>query len=60
LHGRVHHEFRLRKAWKNRDLTGVVKMPYYLFRMMQTELQLRIFVLKSSRLENPLMVRGDE
>ena len=60
LHGRVHHEFRLRKAWKNRDLMGVVKTPYYLFRMMQTELQLRIFVLKSSRLENPLMVHGDE
>jgi anaerobic magnesium-protoporphyrin IX monomethyl ester cyclase len=41
LHGRVHHEFRLRKAWKNRDWKGIVKTPYYLFGMTQTELRLR-------------------
>ena len=41
LHGRVHHEFRLRRAWKNHDWKGIVKTPYYLFGITQTELRLR-------------------
>ncbi len=41
LHGRVHFEFRLRRAWKNHDWKGIVKTPYYLFGMTQTELRLR-------------------
>ncbi len=49
LHGRVHHEFRLRKAWRNRDWKGVIKTPYYLFKMMQTELRSRTISVSSSR-----------
>jgi anaerobic magnesium-protoporphyrin IX monomethyl ester cyclase len=41
LHGRVHHEFRLRKAWRSRDLRGMVRSPYYMFGMARTELKLR-------------------
>ena len=41
LHGRVHHEFRLRKAWRNRDLRGMIRSPYYLFGLARTELRLR-------------------
>jgi anaerobic magnesium-protoporphyrin IX monomethyl ester cyclase len=43
LHGRVHYEFRLRKAWKNHDWLGIFKTPYYLFGISQTELRLRAF-----------------
>jgi anaerobic magnesium-protoporphyrin IX monomethyl ester cyclase len=41
LHGRVHYEFRLRKAWKNRDWKNIAKTPFYLFGLTQTELRLR-------------------
>ena len=41
LHGRVHYEFRLRRAWKNHDWKGIAKTPYYLFGISQTELRLR-------------------
>ncbi len=43
LHGRVHHEFRMRRAWRNRDLRGIIRTPYYLFGMARTELKLRRF-----------------
>jgi len=49
LHGRVHHEFRLRKAWRNHDWNGIIKTPFYLLKMMQTELRLRAISVSSSR-----------
>jgi len=45
LHGRVHHEFRLRKAWKNHEWKGILKTPYYLYKIILTELRLRAFVV---------------
>ncbi|MFN8434410.1 MAG: radical SAM protein [Anaerolineales bacterium] len=44
LHGRVHHEFRLRKAWKKKELRGMLLSPYYLFGWMRAEIRLRNFV----------------
>jgi anaerobic magnesium-protoporphyrin IX monomethyl ester cyclase len=41
LHGRVHHEFRMRRAWRNGDLQGMVRTPYYLLGMVRAELKLR-------------------
>ena len=43
LHGRVHHEFRLRRAWRKNDLRGIVRTPYYLLGIARTELRLRSF-----------------
>jgi radical SAM superfamily enzyme YgiQ (UPF0313 family) len=43
LHGHVHHEFRLRKAWRNRDLRGMIRSPYYLLGLTRTEFGLRHF-----------------
>jgi radical SAM superfamily enzyme YgiQ (UPF0313 family) len=42
LHGRVHHEFRLRRAWKKREWKRVMRTPYYLFGMVVSELRLRM------------------
>ncbi|MBK6794249.1 MAG: B12-binding domain-containing radical SAM protein [Anaerolineales bacterium] len=44
LHGRVHHEFRLRKAWKKTDLRGMLLSPYYLLGWTRAEVRLRNFV----------------
>ncbi|MEK6750881.1 MAG: radical SAM protein [Chloroflexota bacterium] len=44
LHGRVHHEFRLRRAWRKNDLRGIVRTPYYLLGMMRSEMKLRSFL----------------
>ncbi len=44
LHGRVHHEFRLRRAWRKNDLRGIVRTPYYLLGMARTEMRLRSFL----------------
>jgi anaerobic magnesium-protoporphyrin IX monomethyl ester cyclase len=41
LHGRVHHEFRLRHAWHSMDLRGILRSPYYLLGWARTELKLR-------------------
>jgi anaerobic magnesium-protoporphyrin IX monomethyl ester cyclase len=41
LHGRVHHEFRLRRAWRTMDLHGLLRIPYYLLGWVRTELKLR-------------------
>ncbi len=43
LHGRVHHEFRMRRAWSRRDLRGIIRIPYYLLGWLRTELKLRSF-----------------
>ncbi|HNB35461.1 MAG TPA: radical SAM protein, partial [Anaerolineales bacterium] len=44
LHGRVHHEFRLRKAWKKMELRGMALSPYYVLGWTRAELRLRTFV----------------
>jgi len=59
LHRRVHHEFRLRKAWKNLDWKGIIKTTYYLFIMMQTELRLRAISVSSPQLVNSRNIHGD-
>ena len=41
LHGRVHHEFRMRRAWRKHELRGMVRTPYYLLGMMWSEMKLR-------------------
>ena len=44
LHGRVHHEFRLCRAWRKNDLRGIVRTPYYLLGMARAEMRLRSFL----------------
>jgi len=44
LHGRVHYEFRLRHVWRTRDWLRLMRIPYYIVGMTQSELQLRTFV----------------
>lgn len=41
LHGRVHHEFRLRRAWRLGNLRGLMRIPYYLAGLCKTEFLLR-------------------
>jgi anaerobic magnesium-protoporphyrin IX monomethyl ester cyclase len=41
LHGRVHHEFRMRRAWNRMDLRGIIRTPYYLLGWLRTEIKLR-------------------
>jgi hypothetical protein len=41
LHGRVHHEFRMRRAWSRMDLRGIIRSPYYLLGWLRTEWKLR-------------------
>jgi anaerobic magnesium-protoporphyrin IX monomethyl ester cyclase len=42
LHARVHHEFRLRNAWRRRDARRLLKAPYYLLGIARTNLRLRL------------------
>jgi anaerobic magnesium-protoporphyrin IX monomethyl ester cyclase len=44
LHGRVHHEFRMRRAWRTADLHGMIRTPYYVLGMVRAELKLRTLV----------------
>lgn len=44
LHGRVHYEFRLRKAWKRFELRGILLSPYYLLGWARTEMKLRSYI----------------
>ncbi|HEX8991552.1 MAG TPA: radical SAM protein [Anaerolineales bacterium] len=41
LHARVHHEFRLRQAWRKRDVARLLRAPYYLLGMARTDMRLR-------------------
>jgi anaerobic magnesium-protoporphyrin IX monomethyl ester cyclase len=41
LHGRVHHEFRMRRAWKKHELRGMIRTPYYLLGMARSEMRLK-------------------
>ena len=41
LHGRVHHEFRLRRAWHNRDVRKLIRAPYHILGMAWADLKLQ-------------------
>jgi len=43
LHGRVHHEFRLRCAWKRREWDKLFRTPYHLFGIARADIQLRTY-----------------
>lgn len=45
LHGRVHYEFRTRKALRRPSLRGLINIPRNLAGLMRSEMQLRKFVL---------------
>ena len=45
LHGRVHYEFRTRKALRQLSLRGLINIPRNLAGLMRSEMQLRRFVL---------------
>ncbi len=44
LHGRVHYEFRTRRALRKPSLHGLVSIPHNLFGMFRSELQLRQYI----------------
>ncbi len=48
LHGRVHHEFRLRRAWHLRDWKRLARAPYHLFGIARAELRLRAIARRGS------------
>ncbi len=41
LHGRVHYEFRIRKAWRKNNWLQILRTPYYLIGLFYSELKLR-------------------
>jgi len=45
LHRRVHHEFRLRRAWLDHNLRGIGRAPYHLLGIATSELKLHRFAL---------------
>ena len=49
LHGRVHYEFRIRLALRRHDWGKILRMPYYLFGLITSELRLR----KQAHVSNP-------
>lgn len=49
LHGRVHHEFRLRRAWKKRDWSRMARAPYYLLGMLRGDMRLKRFAADKTR-----------
>lgn len=44
LHGRVHHEFRFRKAWRVKEMRGMMLSPYHLLGWMRAEMKLSSFM----------------
>jgi anaerobic magnesium-protoporphyrin IX monomethyl ester cyclase len=40
LHGRVHHEFRLRRAWQEHNISKIVRTPYHLLGLAMAEMKL--------------------
>ncbi len=40
LHKRVHHEFRLRRAWQEHDMGKIVRTPYHLLGIARSEIKL--------------------
>jgi anaerobic magnesium-protoporphyrin IX monomethyl ester cyclase len=52
LHARVHHEFRLRRAWRTHDWKKMMRTPFFLFGLARTEWQLRAIAgRQTARLE---------
>ena len=49
LHGRVHYEFKLRKAWRKRDWIRLARLPYYILGIAGAELNLRALALRSPK-----------
>jgi radical SAM superfamily enzyme YgiQ (UPF0313 family) len=43
LHGRIHYEFRLRRAWRRRDVKGMGRSPFDLLGLARAEMKLRSF-----------------
>ncbi|GAB4445405.1 MAG: radical SAM protein [Anaerolineales bacterium] len=43
LHRRVHHEFRFRRAWRSRNVKGMIRSPYDLLRLARAEMEIRSF-----------------
>ncbi len=43
LHGRVHHEFRLRRAWQRQDWPQIARAPYHLLAIARSDMRLRAF-----------------
>ncbi len=41
LHGRVHHEFRLRRAWQEHDVGKLFRAPYHLLGMARADMKLQ-------------------
>jgi anaerobic magnesium-protoporphyrin IX monomethyl ester cyclase len=41
LHTRVHHEFRLRRAWRGKNLAKLLRTPYHLLGIARADMQLR-------------------
>lgn len=41
LHGRVHHEFRVRRAWRARDWPRLARAPYHILGLARADLRLR-------------------
>jgi anaerobic magnesium-protoporphyrin IX monomethyl ester cyclase len=48
LHARVHHEFRLRRAWIGRNWRDLLLTPYYLLGLARHELKLKKFARRVS------------
>ena len=49
LHARMHHEFRLRRAWQMRNWKYLLRAPYYLLGWLLSELRLRSMALNETR-----------
>ncbi len=43
LHGRVHHEFRMRRAWQRRDWLQIARAPYHAIQIARAEMRLRTY-----------------
>jgi len=43
LHARVHHEFRLRRAWRTADFGRLLRAPYHLLGIARSDIRLRRF-----------------
>jgi radical SAM superfamily enzyme YgiQ (UPF0313 family) len=52
LHARVHHEFRLRRAWRTGDVARILRTPRYLLGIASTELRLRRISHATSQTES--------
>jgi hypothetical protein len=48
LHGRVHHEFRLRRAWRKRQLNNILKTPIYMAGIAVSNMRLSGFTRRGN------------